>query len=82
MASIQTAAMRIASIVERIGETSDLQESMALNAYARAELVRLIAARTRLQATRTRPLSAAEIAMASAQLEEQKFMDFTLEDLE
>ncbi|WP_282048270.1 lytic transglycosylase domain-containing protein [Sulfitobacter mediterraneus] len=82
MASIQAAAMRIASIVERIGETSDLQESMALNAYARAELVRLIAARTRLQATRTRPLSAAEIAMASAQLEEQQFMDFTLEDLE
>jgi len=82
MASIQAAAMRIASIVKRIGETSDLQESMALNAYARAELVRLIAARARLQATRTRPLSAAEIAMASAQLEEQQFMYFTLEDLE
>lgn len=82
MASIQAAAQRVANIVQRIGETQDLQESMALNAYARAELVRLIAARTRLQATRTRPLSAEELAMAAAQLNEQQFMDFTLEELE
>lgn len=82
MASIQAAAQRIANIVRRIGETRDIQESMALNAYARAELVRLVAARTRLQATRTRHLSAAEVAMAAAQLSEQQFMDFTLEDLE
>ena len=54
---------------------------MALNTYARAELVRLIAARTRLQAVRTRPLSAAELAMAAAQLRESEFMDFTLEEL-
>ncbi|WP_306419277.1 lytic transglycosylase domain-containing protein [Loktanella sp. Alg231-35] len=82
MASIQAAAQRVANIVQRIGETQDLQESMALNAYARAELVRLIAARTRLQATRTRPLSAEELAMAASQLNEQQFMDFTLEELE
>lgn len=82
MASIQAAALRIANIVEQIGQTRDLQESMALNAYARAELVRLVAARVRLQASRTRPLSAAEVAMAAAQLEEQQFMEFTLKELD
>ena len=80
MQSVQTAAQRVRSIVQRIGTTTDLQESMALNTYARAELVRLIAARTRLLASRTRPLSAEHMALAAAQLAEQKFVDFTLED--
>lgn len=82
MASIEAAALRVRNIVERIGQTQDVQESMALNSYARAELVRLVAALTRLQAARTRPLSDAELAMAASQLQEQQFMDFTLEDLD
>lgn len=80
-ASIPAAAMRIRNIVERIGQTSDVQEAMALNSYARAELVRLIAARSRLKAARTRVLSAADVAMAAAQMRENDFMDFTLEEL-
>lgn len=55
---------------------------MALNTYARAELVRLVAVLTRLKAARTRPLSDAQMAMAAAQLQENQFMDFTLEDLD
>ena len=82
MASIEAAALRVRNIVVRIGQTQDVQESMALNSYARAELVRLVAALTRLQAARTRPLSDAELAMAASQLQEQQFMDFTLEDLD
>ena len=82
MASVEAAALRVRNIVERIGQTQDVQESMALNSYARAELVRLVAALTRLQAARTRPLSDAELAMAASQLREQQFMDFTLEDLD
>lgn len=82
MASITVAAERIRNIVQRIGETSDIQESMALNTYARAELVRLIAARTRLQAARTQPLSAEQIAIAAARMAENRFFDFTLEDLD
>ena len=50
--AIRQAALRIRDIVNRIGSTTDVQEAMALNTYARAELVRLIAARTRLQAAR------------------------------
>ena len=80
-ASIPTAALRIKGIVERIGQTQDVQEAMALNSYARAELVRLIAARSRLKAARTRVLSATEVAMAAAQTRENDFMDFTLEEL-
>lgn len=81
-AAIRQAALRIQGIVIRIGQTEDVQESMALNTYARAELVRLMAARLRLLAARAQPLSAAQLAQASAQLAEQDFMDFTLEELD
>lgn len=81
-AAIRQAALRIQDIVRRIGETEDIQQSMALNTYARAELVRLMAARIRLEAARTQPLAASQLAQASARMTEAAFMDFTLEDLD
>ena len=81
-ASIRAAALRIQDIVARIGTTEDIQESLALNTYARAELVRLVAARIRLKSARTRALSAAQLAQAAARMAEQDFMEFTLEDLD
>lgn len=81
-AAIRQATHRIRDIVERISETKDVQESVALNTYARAELVRLIAARIRLQAARTRVFSAAELAQASARMTENAFMDFTIREVE
>ena len=81
-AAIRAAALRIQDIVRRIGATEDIQESLALNTYARAELVRLVAARLRLKAARTQPLSAAHLQQAAARLAEQEFMEFTLEDLD
>ena len=80
--AIQQAALRIRDIVIRISETVDIQESMALNTYARAELVRLMAARIRLQAARNQPLSAAQVQQAAARIAEQDFMEFTLEDFD
>ena len=80
--AIRQAALRIQDIVTRIGSTEDIQESVALNTYARAELVRLVAARIRLKAASTRPLAAAQLARASARMAEAEFMDFTLEDLD
>jgi len=74
--------LRIRDIVERISETEDVQESMALNTYARAELVRLVAARIRLQAARTRALSAVELAQTSARMAEGDFMEFTIKELD
>jgi len=80
--AIRQAALRIQDIVTRIGEAEDIQESMALNTYARAELVRLMAARIRLRAARSQPLSAAQLAQAAARMAEAEFMEFTLEKLD
>jgi hypothetical protein len=80
--AIRQAALRIRDIVERISETEDAQESVTLNTYARAELVRLVAARIRLQAARTRVLSAEELTQASARMAEGAFMDFTIREIE
>ncbi|MBM1631344.1 lytic transglycosylase domain-containing protein [Sulfitobacter mediterraneus] len=79
--SVQAAALRVQDIITRIGETDDIHAAMSLNTYARAELARLIAIRTRLKATHTRPLSAEALAMAAAQAREQDFMQFDLEAL-
>lgn len=81
LVSVQAAALRVRSIITRIGETDDIHAAMSLNTYARAELARLIGIRTRLMAAHTRPLSAAELAMAAAQAREQDFMQFDLEAL-
>jgi len=81
LVSVQAAALRVQDIITRIGETDDIHAAMSLNTYARAELARLIAIRTRLKASHTRPLSAAELAMAAAQAREQDFMHFDLEAL-
>ncbi len=80
--AIRQAALRVRDIVTRIGSTADVQEAMALNTYARAELIRLVAARTRLQAARTQPLSAEQLRLAAARMQEQEFMNFTIEDLD
>ncbi len=79
LVSVQAAALRVQDIITRIGETDDIHAAMSLNTYERAELARLIAIRTRLKAAHTRPLSAAELAMAAAQAGEQDFMQFDLE---
>ena len=81
LVSVQAAALRVQDIITRIGETDDIHAAMSLNTYARAELARLIAIRTRLKAAHTRPLSATELAMAAAQALEKDFMQFDLEAL-
>ncbi|SPJ26334.1 lytic transglycosylase domain-containing protein [Palleronia abyssalis] len=82
LTSVQAAAARVSAIIERIGETEDVQEAYALNTYARAELARLVAIRTRLKAAQTRALSAEQVAMAARTAQERAFMDFQMEDFE
>lgn len=79
--SVRAAALRLQDIITRIAETEDIHAAMSLNTYARAELARLMAIRTRLKAARTRPLSAQALAMAAAQTREQQFLHFDLEVL-
>ena len=80
--AVRQAALRVRDIVTRVGTTRDVQESMALNTYARAELVRLIAALTRLQAARTQPLSAEQMRLAAARMQERDFMTFIIKELD
>jgi hypothetical protein len=80
--TVKQAAIRIKDIVERIDQTSDVNEAMALNSYARAELARIMDARIRLKAAQTKPLGAEQLALAVAQAEEKKFLNFTMEDLQ
>ena len=80
--SVRAAALRVKDIITRIGETKDIHEAIALNTYARAELARLVAIRTRIKAAHTQPLSEEQLAMAAAQAAERQFMDFTLENLQ
>ncbi|GGB30019.1 MULTISPECIES: lytic transglycosylase domain-containing protein [Rhodobacterales] len=82
LTSVQAAAARVSAIIERIGEAEDVQEAYALNTYARAELARLVAIRTRLKAAQTRALSAEQVAMAARAAQERAFMDFQMEDFE
>ncbi|TCM85494.1 soluble lytic murein transglycosylase-like protein [Rhodovulum steppense] len=81
LVSVQAAALRVQDIIARIGETRDLNEAIALNTYARAELARLVAIRTRIKAVHTQPLSEEQLAMAAVQVAERQFMNFTLETL-
>ena len=81
LVSVQAAALRVQDIIRRIGETEDLHGAVALNTYARAELARLVAIRTRIKAADTQPLSEEQLAMAAAQAAERQFMNFTLESL-
>ena len=81
LVSVRAAALRVQDIITRIGETEDLHEAIALNTYARAELARLVAIRTRIKAAHTQPLSEEQLAMAAAQAAERQYMDFTQETL-
>jgi hypothetical protein len=82
MATVEAAARRLQSIIQRISETEDVQEAMALNTYARAEFGRLSAIMARLLAARARPASAESIALAADRQQEQQFMDFNMEDFD
>jgi hypothetical protein len=81
LVSVRAAALRVQDIITRINETEDLHEAIALNTYARAELARLVAIRTRIKAAYTQPLSEEQLAMAAAQAAERQYMDFTQETL-
>ncbi|SDG49250.1 Transglycosylase SLT domain-containing protein [Celeribacter baekdonensis] len=82
MATVEAAARRLQSIIQRISETEDVQEAMALNTYARAEFGRLSAIMARLLAARARPASAESIALAADRQREQQFMNFNMEDFD
>ena len=70
------AMARLEEAMSRLGDTGNAAEAMALNSYVRAEFVRLLVIRTRLVATRSKPMTAEQIAAASAFAQERAFLNF------
>ncbi|RJL05470.1 lytic transglycosylase domain-containing protein [Paracoccus aestuarii] len=70
------AMARLDAVIARLPEAGNAAEAMALNSYLRAEFARLLVVRTRLVAARARPMSAEQVAAASAFAQERRFMDF------
>ena len=70
------AMARLEEAMSRLGDTTNAAEAMALNSYVRAEFVRLLVIRTRLVATRSKPMTAEQIAAASAFAQERAFLNF------
>ncbi|MDQ1902511.1 transglycosylase SLT domain-containing protein [Paracoccus sp. WLY502] len=70
------AMARLEEAMSRLDKTENAAEAMALNSFVRAEFARLLVIRTRLIATRCKPLSAEAVAAAAAIAQERRFMDF------
>ena len=70
------AMARLEEAMSRLDQTENAAEAMALNSFVRAEFARLLVIRTRLIATRSKPLSAEAVAAAAAYAQERRFMDF------
>ncbi|MFN4128351.1 MAG: lytic transglycosylase domain-containing protein [Paracoccaceae bacterium] len=70
------AMARLEEAMSRLKDTTNAAEAMALNSYVRAEFVRLLVIRTRLVAARSKPMTAEQIAAASAFAQERAFMNF------
>lgn len=73
---VRQSAVRVRSIIERIGTTETPHEAMALNAYMRAETARVMVLLTRLRAANSKPLSAEAIQLAVEQAAERRFLKF------
>jgi len=70
------AMARLEDAMAQLTETTNAAEALALNSYVRAEFVRLLIMRTRLASTRSKPMTAEEVAAASAFAQERQFINF------
>ncbi|VDC34014.1 transglycosylase SLT domain-containing protein [Pseudogemmobacter humi] len=82
MVLARMSAERLHAIVSQISHASDVQEAMALNSYARAELARLLTMTMRLRATDLQTISAEQVAAAMEIAHERQFMNLTLRSME
>lgn len=73
---MQIAMTRLETVMAKIDDTENAAEAMALNSYLRGEFARLLVMRTRLVATKSKPLTAEQVAAASAWAQDREFQDF------
>lgn len=74
MQTMQSAANRLRSIVAQIGSTGSVKEAMDLNTYARAEVARMAAILTRLQATQQKVQAAHYALLLQAYAEDEIYL--------
>lgn len=72
--TMTAAASRLRSIVARIESTTSVKEAMDLNTYARAEVARMAAIVTRLEATQRQVEAARNALLLEAYAEDQEFL--------
>ena len=82
MVLARMSAERLHAIVGQISSASDVQEAMALNSYARAELARLLTMTMRLRAADLQTVSAEQVAVAMEIAHERQFMDLSIRSME
>jgi len=79
METMHSAATRLRSITARIEATSSVKEAMDLNSYARAEVTRMAAILTRLQAAQRKVEAARYALLLQAYAEDDRYLQVRLE---
>ena len=74
MQTMQGAATRLRNIVAQLGSTGSVKEAMDLNTYARAEVARMAAILTRLQATQQKVQSARYALLLQTYAEDETYL--------
>ncbi|MGW6780933.1 lytic transglycosylase domain-containing protein [Brucella pseudogrignonensis] len=75
--SVALIAKRLKDIIEQMKTNENPTQAWALNSYARAEMGRIMALRTRMAAVQTRQVSAEALNEAAERAEEREFFNFT-----
>jgi len=75
--SVALIAKRLKDIIEQMKTNENPTQAWALNSYARAEMGRIMALRTRMAAVQTRQVSSEALNEAAERAEEREFFNFT-----
>ncbi|NRA86752.1 MAG: transglycosylase SLT domain-containing protein [Rhizobiales bacterium] len=79
--TIKDAMLRLRALIVKINQTKTAKEAMDLNSYLKIEITKILAARIRLKASKTKAMTAEQLAQFKARQQELKFMDFTMKKL-
>ncbi|QWK80886.1 lytic transglycosylase domain-containing protein [Ochrobactrum sp. BTU1] len=74
--SVSLIARRLKDIIEQMKANENPAQAWVLNSYARAEMARIMALRTRMAAIQTRQISALALQEAADRAEEREFFNF------
>ncbi len=76
---MHASATRLRNLVARIPQTGSVKEAMDLNTYARAEVTRMAAMLSRLQATSRKVEAARYALLLEAYAEDEKYLQVRMD---